>query len=282
MRARALLAALAFIAAPLAAHAQAILYGATGGNTLSSLYTVNTATGATTAVGPMGVAVTGMSRHPTTGVMYGVTTPNSPANPTSLIRINLTTGAITVIGPLGATVAEVEFRSDGTLFGWSESSDDLVTINLTTGAATVVGVTPLGTFGDGMVFVGASLRAMLTGAAGNIYTVDQTTGATTIGVALTGSPAGGASVAAATTQPGTGVVYAALNPNWIVRVNMTTGVITTVGNTGVAPIDALAFGPLPAGVPLAAPTLSEWALILLALAMAGLGASRLRGRFPAA
>jgi hypothetical protein len=277
MRARRLLAILlTFLALPLAVQAQAVLYGATGGNAVSNLYTINTTTGAATVVGPMGVAVTGMSLHPTTGVMYAVTTPLSPANPLNLVTVNLATGAVTVVGPLGATIAELEFRADGTLFGWSESGDDLVTINLATGTATVVGVTPQGTFGDGMVFVGGTLRGMLNGAADFIYTINTTTGATAPGVALTGSPNGNASVSAATTQPGTGVVFASIMPNWIVRINMTTGVITTVGNT-VNQIDALAFGPAPAGLGATqVPTLSEWMLILLVLLTMAVGGWSLR------
>ena len=55
------------------------LYGATGGNVASNLYTLNAANGATTP-GPLtapGVALTGLAVHPHTGILYGATSSNT-------------------------------------------------------------------------------------------------------------------------------------------------------------------------------------------------------------
>ena len=98
----------------------AVLYGATGGNVNSDLYTVNTATGATTSLGPIGFAVTGLAVDPTTGTLYGSTSMQSPSNPGSIIAINKTTGAGTLVGSIGMPgeeVADLTFDAAGTLYG---------------------------------------------------------------------------------------------------------------------------------------------------------------------
>jgi hypothetical protein len=235
-----------------------VLYGATGGGTVSNLYTIDQATGAATVIGPIGHGVTGMAYN---GTMYGITT-TTPACSRCLITINLATGAGTVIGPLGLTISEVEFGANGTLYGWSESSDELASINLTTGAATTIPGSGIGTFGDGMALVGGVMYVMPEGSNGTYYIVNTATGGVTAAGTLTNAPAGsvGNAVSAAATNPSTNVVFASIMPNFIVTVNMTTGVITNVGNT-VAAIDALAFAGAAGGVP----TLSEWGLILMTL-----------------
>src|SRR5688572_9969630 len=76
----------------------AVLFGATGGEVNSNLYTVDTATGATSSLGPIGFAVTGLAVDPTTGKLYGSTSMQSPSNPGSIITINKSTGAGTLVG----------------------------------------------------------------------------------------------------------------------------------------------------------------------------------------
>jgi IPTL-CTERM motif len=252
------------------------LYGATGAGATSNLYTISTITGAATVVGPIGQGVTGMAFN---GTMYGVTTGPSACS-RCLISINTTTGAGTVIGPLGLTISELEFGANGTLYGWSESSDELASINTTTGAATTIPGSGLNTFGDGMALLGGVMYVMPEGDNSTYYTVNTTTGTTTLAGTLTNSPNGtGAAVSAAATNPATNVVFAGINnfnvaPSFLVTVNMATGVITNVGTT-VTGIDALAFGPL-AGPAAAVPTLSEWMLAALALLLLAVAAVRLR------
>ena len=124
------------------------LYGADGAQGhLSNLYILDPSTGARlSTVGAIGFAVTGMAMHPTTGVLYGSTSSNSPVAPASLITIDKTTGAGTLIGSFGpqvdsGTLADITFTSDGTLFGWGSinANGDLFTVNLATGAATRIG-----------------------------------------------------------------------------------------------------------------------------------------------
>lgn len=252
------------------AQAQVVLYGATGAGVASNLYTISTSNGAATPIGPIGFAVTGMALDRTTNIMYGVTSNNSPGCQRCLITIDLATGAGTVIGPLGLVISEIEFGANGRLYGWSESSDELAVINLSSGAATTIPGSGIGTAGDGMALVGSVMYLMPEGSSGTYYTVDTNTGSVTPVGTLTGSPSPGSNVSAATTSPVTGTVFASIISGFIVAVNINTGVMTNVGAT-VGGIDALAFGPY-AGVP----TLSEWALLALALVLVGFGAWRLR------
>jgi hypothetical protein len=135
------LCVLAFPALSRSASAQ-MLYGAESGAN-SPLYIVQPTTGQVAAIGNIGFGVSALAVHPRTGILYGVTA-QAPANifTRSLIRIDRVTGAGTLIGPIGlgdGGVADIAFRADGVLFGWSENTDDLITIDINTGAGTVVG-----------------------------------------------------------------------------------------------------------------------------------------------
>jgi Ca2+-binding RTX toxin-like protein len=105
-------------------------------------------------IGNIGFAVTGLAVHPRTKQLYGVTGAQDESAPGSLIKINKATGKGKLIGDeLDGTdngAADITFTRSGTLFGWSEDSDDLITINLATGAATVVGDSGEGTAGSGL------------------------------------------------------------------------------------------------------------------------------------
>ena len=239
----------------------AVLYGATGGNVNSDLYTVNTATGATTSLGPIGFAVTGLAVDPTTGTLYGSTSMQSPSNPGSIIAINKATGAGTLVGSIGMPgeeVADLTFDAAGTLYGWTEIfGDDLVTINTATGAATVVGNSGLSTYGSGIADVNGTLFYSGEGVWGDLRTVDKSTGLTTVVSTLQGAPSNTDAIAAMAAHPDTGVLFGvALNdtdvvhPAYLVTINTATGAITTVGALP-NDFDAIAFDtpPIVVGYP---------------------------------
>lgn len=113
--------------------------------------------------------VAGISVHPTTGILYGVS--NSP---NILITIDLVTGVGTLIGSTGAQIPDISFDSSGTLYGWSENSDDLVTIDLNTGAASVVGDCLCSTSRTGIAFDAADMLYMKSSSRLNI--MDASTG----------------------------------------------------------------------------------------------------------
>src|SRR5689334_8919265 len=110
-----------------------------------NLYTVNLSSGASQLVGairlpgsrPIGVA--GLSFHPKTGVLYGITSEQSPNEPHSLVTIDPNTGAASLIGDLGAIASDASFDSKGTLFVWLQTTSQIGTVDLTTGAATRIG-----------------------------------------------------------------------------------------------------------------------------------------------
>lgn len=228
-----------------------VLYGANGASgTSATLYTLNPATGAiATTIGPIGRSVTGMAVRPGTGVLYGVTT-SSGTNPLSLITINKTTGAGTLVAALSTAVipvADISFAADGTLYGWSEQTDDLVTINLTTGAVTVVGPVPtISAYGSGLAATSAGglLFAGL-GEAGPLHLVDRTTGAETVAATLNGSAVDALPISALAFS-GSTLYGVRLNFNpptrttELVTINTASGAITVVGPS-VDFLDAIAF-----------------------------------------
>ena len=199
---------------PIAANAQGLLYGATGKNdgTAGAFGSINRTTGVFTSIGLLQDAdgnnytVTGLAAHPETGVIYGTTNANSPTAARSLIIIDAATGLVTLVGSnaQGDPGAGISFRSDGTLFGWFESTDDLYTISLATGIASLIGDGSLDTYGSGLAFDG--LDNLFFAPSGDTYsgdpipsvfdqgvlvTLDPATGAGTSAVALTGGTGGG-------------------------------------------------------------------------------------------
>lgn len=246
------LAPASFLALPLAyAQGGCVLFGAQGAEQVSNLLVLNPATGAvSSSIGPIGYAVTGLAADPISGVLYGVTSRLDPRSPGRLIRIDRTTGAGTVVGDLRPTTeaaADVTFRADGTLFGWLEpTSDDLVRINTTTGAATIVGNSGLSTFGSGLAFSpSGTLYFAGSGTAGQLRTVNPSTGLTTVVATLTGAPLGTDSIAALAFDPGGALFGVALdsagvNRAFLVTINTSTGVVTSRGQS-VNRLDAIVF-----------------------------------------
>ena len=248
-----------------AAHAGQTLYGAdgAGGNPATNLYILDPTTGAVlSTVGPIGFAVTGLAFDPRNGVLYGSTGGTAPISPNSIITIDIATGAGTLVGPtgLGGPVADITFRADGTLFGWSEGSDELVRINTTTGVGSVVGPNALSTAGSGIAFSPQG-ELFFTGDDdnGDMNTINPATGAVVKTIPLVGGV--GTRVNALAFGPGNLLIGSGQN-NTLMRINILTGQVTLIGAT-VAAIVAIAFGP--AGLPKAVPTLSEWLLVSLAI-----------------
>src|SRR6185436_13384491 len=128
------------------------LFGATGRNSqfvaTSDFYRIDPTTGTATLVGPMGFSsVSGMAFHPTTGVLYAV---GFDGLTHVLLTIDKVTGVGTLVGPTNVFIAsgcssdrvsDISFRSDGTLYAYAETCDQLGVINTSTGAFTLVGAT---------------------------------------------------------------------------------------------------------------------------------------------
>jgi hypothetical protein len=245
------------------ARAQETLYAATGSKGANGvLYTVNPATAAFTAVGPIlagvtPVGVTGLSFDPLNGILYGVTGLESPNFPRNLITINSATGAATIIGPLvdpvfgSEPLSDISFRAEGTLFGFSP--DDLFTVNLATGGLTRIGPTGMGTPGGGLAFNPAGTLYATSGlvASGTLDTLNPSTAARTPGPAITNAPhAGSLGAINALAFNSAGILYgsnsdraqngATVTNVDLIKIITATGVVTNIGalpgNT-----DAIAF-----------------------------------------
>lgn len=235
------------------------LYAALGSTrTTSNLYTVNPATGVMTSIGPIGFALTGLAVDPTTGILYGLTTPNSTAHPRSLITVDPVTGAGTFIG---ATVSgrdpltDLAFDSLGNCYGQAQNSL-LASINKATGAATLIGSgAGLPTFGGGLSFdssdrlYGAPVGVYVGGYL-HLYSINPATGLYTFAATFSGGPTSSENCAAAAASfDASDVLYASVqvaagpgSPSWwLCTINAATGVISPGVRFSLDFVDALAW-----------------------------------------
>ena len=107
---------------------RAVLYAASGTfGTQGTLYTLDPATGAVlTTVGPLHDAannpygLTGLKYDPFTGILYGVTSGQSPTNPSYLAIVDPATALVTPIGPNGAVLTDIAIDpTTGIMYGIS-------------------------------------------------------------------------------------------------------------------------------------------------------------------
>ncbi len=218
-----------------------ILYGASGPPSTSSLYTINTATGAATVVGATGLSdVHGLAIHPVSREMYGVFTSGTS---TQLYRISSAYGDALPVRtiPLG-NIRAIAFANDGSLYGGSNTGR-LYRINLTTGDTTYIGTA------SGIVYAGFSFNPF-TGALwasvrppivnrDKIYKVNTATGAVT----EVGSTGGG-NITPDITFDARGILYGikgtATQIDTLIVIDTTTAFGTRIGSMGLAGIQTLA------------------------------------------
>lgn len=237
----------------------ATLFAAKGGSTVSDLYTLEPTTGDILSdIGPIGYAVTGLAFDPTSGILYGSTSNNDPSDPHSIISIDATTGEGTLVGESGSLsgpAADICFDSTGQLYGWLEAApDQLALIDKTTGEETLTNPAPFNTFGDAMdfdlsgtlwAFIAGSTDSITGGTYGYVYTVNPSTGAVTKQSQLTGGPNIANDTLAAGKFDTDGLFWAIQNhfpTRYLVTVNVSTGVMTTIGTMPSGGWDALAWG----------------------------------------
>jgi hypothetical protein len=234
-------------------------------NRNSSLYTLNTTTGAATLIGSTTVArLIGLAES-SSGTLYSVNESDVSATSSNLYTINPSTGAATLVGALGVAVAEGDLAFDpatGQLYVANALTDQLLRVNTTTGAATVVG--NFGTPGrdvSGMTFTNGTAYGLALNDANpdTIVTINTTTGAATT-VGQTGTSLG--VLAALTHDSSSGLNYMGgplsnFGTNTeLYTVNLTTGAATpvtaitgvTFSLSGLAPIPAVTSVPEPASV----------------------------------
>jgi hypothetical protein len=271
------------------------LFAATGSNGVNgNLFTVNPATAASTLVGAIlvggnPVSITGMAVHPTTGVLYAIVSNNSPtvATQNTLITINPATAVGTLVGAMGVNGSDISFNSAGTLFVFlQQATNRLGTINIATGAATALGASGLLAFnsGGGMAINGAGPAFVSTQTSnGTLDSINTATGVGTAGPVMNGGASPQAMDAMAFSSGG---VLFAVNTNRspspttnsLVTINTATGAVTTIGALP-GDTDAIAFAtPLAPVVAGSIPTLSQWALVALALLLGLFATASIRRR----
>jgi len=241
-----------------------------------NLYSVNLATSTSTLVGairlPGGrpIGVTGLAAHPKSGVLYGITSEQSPNNPRSLVTIDPASGVATMVGELGMAGSDIAFDLKGTLFMWLPATSQLGIVDPSSAAVSPLGRpgpagSPAGIAIDpqGMVFVTAK------GAGGTLDNVDLASGALQIGPALTGAPFSTQINSMSFSPSG---LLLAVNSNGgspaetrLVTINTATGVVTTIGSLP-DDTDALAFtGGLSANLAPTFSTLNPGARVVVAV-----------------
>jgi streptogramin lyase len=135
------------------------------------------------------IGVTGMAAHPKSGVIFGITSEQSPHAPRSLVTIDPQTGGATLVGELAVVGSDIAFDAKGTLYMWCPSTSQLGMVDPSSATVSTIGkpgppASPAGIAIDphGMVFVTAK------GAGGTLDNVDLASGALQVGPPLTGAP----------------------------------------------------------------------------------------------
>lgn len=171
----------------------------------TNLYSLDPDTMTLTAVGDTGHFFTGLAVDPTDSTkLYGVTG-NLGTGQRTLYRINADTGGVTSVGALGTTIADIAFDASGQLYGFKASSRRLCTIDKTTGAVVEVGSSGLGgTNGNGIAVDPVDDNKVWLfpqGGAGDIFTMNKTTGAATNVGTMFPTVSAGQSIGAASFDP---------------------------------------------------------------------------------
>ena len=242
------------------------LYGATNGGGAgglpgpATLYTVDPASGNATLVGSIGInSVMSIAFLPD-GRLIGAATPDAGfTEKVELIEIDTTTGAGTVIGTVGTVSGGKCGRMPGMtyhgglgqLLGYADGCfgsdpEGLYRIDPATGVGTSIGGSGFTLGGNGLAWDSATDTLYATPHdAGALVTLDAATSAATVVGGTLPAPIG-----ALTIDPSSGELFGSLRTSMagqpktgdLIRIDKVTGLMTTVGPTGVY-LDSLAFLP---------------------------------------
>ena len=105
------------------------------GNSGTTLYTINTTTGAATSVGTLAFSTAGIGRDPVTGRVYYA----ENALPGRVAYFDPTTATNTILPTsLGFTTNRMGFRADGQMFSMNPGTNNIYVVDKTTGNPTIV------------------------------------------------------------------------------------------------------------------------------------------------
>ncbi len=253
----------------------------------------------TTVVGDTQLGLSGLSFQPGTGVLFGSVgadkTEVGKVNAGRLYTISTTTGAATptaIGGPIPAGpggLAAIAFAANGKLFGSTSTvfqgpSDSLLNVNPTTGARTVIGATPAGIGAlainplTGVLYGAASTPdAGLAGHA-DIYTIDKTTGVSTLLTSLSDLRAG--TFLAGLAFDSLGNLYGATGTNsggYILSIDLTKSSSMELGRGFVGAVSDIAIFVPTATVPTTPLPLAVWPALTT---LVGLGMLKIVRKLP--
>lgn len=225
------------------------------GNDGTSLYTVDSTTGASQQVGYFGFGATYALAFSPDDTLYALVDGYNFQG--RLATINTTTGAASVFGaPTGVpNLWAMAFDPDGTLYAASWGTNSLYTLNTTTGAATLIG--SLGF--SGVIDLAFDSTGQLWGISQGLYRIDTATG---LGAMAHSSVGGGCLAGLTITQADRFLAtnYCGANGG-LFEINPTTGAHTLIGNTGInSPVGLTDRG---VAAPGAVPEPATWAMMIL-------------------
>jgi len=215
------------------------------GQTASVLYVLDPGTGAVLqTIGNAGTTppqhIASLAFHPVSGALYAYVNNYVVFNEGQLATLNTTTGAATPLPQSSLVqVPDMTFSSTGTLYGWTEGgtwTDELVTFDISTGAAALVGTTGAATSQTGLAFDTGGILYMKSGR--SLETVNPITALSTPLITVSQNLDNALAFSA------TNECYSILRSggtSFLMKIDIPTGNVTTVGDIGVTNISAITF-----------------------------------------
>lgn len=223
------------------------IYIESGGTTL---YVLDSGTGASTLIGPYGFPGVLAQDFSPDGTLYAVIRGGNTSL-AQLATVNLQTGAATLRGsPTGVQVHAMAFTPTGTLYAANFNTDNLYTLDLMTGAPSLVGPLGFDNIMDmawdpatGTMYAIASAVGC-SGSESGLYSINLAPAPTARGTLVTSIPSDNCLMSLAIDANRLlATNFMAASP--LFQIDPVTGALTNLGNTGLAATMAAATAPVP-------------------------------------
>jgi hypothetical protein len=211
----------------------------------TTLYVVDSDTGASTLVGPYGVTGVLAQDFSPDGTLYAIF--NGGSASAHLATVNIHTGAATPLGSAaGVPLEAMAFAPNGTLYAGNFNTNNLYTINLSTGAATLVGALGFNWIMDMAWDLANStmyaIAASPSCGGSSLYSLNLATGAGTL---VTAIPSDNCLMALAVDSANRLLATDFASASPLFQIDPATGNLTNLGNTGLISTMGAAAAPVP-------------------------------------
>jgi len=220
------------------------IYIESGGTTL---YVLDSQTGASTLVGSYGVVGVLAQDFSPDGILYAIFRGGSTS--AQLATVDVHTGVATPIGsPAGVPLEAMAFAPDGILYAANFNTNDLYTVSRSTGAATFVGPLGFGWIMDmawdpaNSAMLAIASQQGCVGASSSLYSINLASGAGTL---VTDIPSDNCLMALAIDSANRLLATDFMSASPLFQINPATGNLTNLGNTGLASTMGAATAPVP-------------------------------------